>query len=108
MTIDEMLPFLDSWKTSHQEIDSALAKLGDAVGIDPQSPLVSAMFKAFDRHTKTLAELIGDQWHWLQWYEIDCDMGTKPMSASPATGVPLQLVESTHDLAVLIFESCAA
>ncbi len=107
MTPEEMIPFLDRWKKDHQDIDKVVTALGEIVGIEPTSPLLTTLFKSFDSHTAALSAMFRDQYEWLQWYEVDTDMGKHPQKASPKQDVPLRTIATTRDLAVLIYESRA-
>lgn len=86
MTTAEKLKLLQLWECHSRSLDSAWDSLSSLTGADLESPLGKAVYFVFDDYTKAVAQLLGDQGGWLQWWLYENDRGTKKWStAHPVT-----------------------
>lgn len=103
MTRDQILAHLQTWQQATAELDEQMDALAAIVGMQPESPLHEAVWKAWGHYTRTLAHLL-DAADWLDWYYFECAMGGKAMEASPYAGAPLRPIDSLEALAQIITE----
>lgn len=86
---------LEKWKKVVEELDTEVNKLIDVLHVDPESPLLSAIWKMQDAYTHAVADKLelGD---WLSWYHFDNDMGKKAYDAG--TKEEMRKIKSFEDL----------
>lgn len=101
MSIDAIVVRLEAWKQRHDALYTQLDALMSVLMADPGSPLLDAIYRVADADTKLVSELVGDTDEWLVWFEHECDLGRKPMKASPPGG-KLRMVRTVKQLATLI------
>jgi hypothetical protein len=86
MTTPEIIARLEAWATLQKAIAEqyeALQRLTDA---GPECALMKPIWKLWAAYTRAVSEQIGDTNEWLQWYELECDMGRKPMEVHSLGG----------------------
>lgn len=71
---------LRHWKQLHTGLFAAYGDLNKLTGAMTDSKLMSPVFAIWEAYTAAVSELIGDEAEWLQWYELECDMGKRPKS----------------------------
>ena len=79
MNSEQITKRLKHWKQRHAELLAVYNAMGQLTGADRYSTLFTPIFDIWTAYTVALSELIGDTAEWLQWYEIECDMGRSPM-----------------------------
>ncbi len=91
MNIDEIVQKLEPWKARHDALMAQYDALKALAGTPPDCALWAAIFDVWSAYTQAVSEQVGDDGEWLQWYELECDMGRKPMDAKSDTGVTLRV-----------------
>lgn len=81
MTKDEKLKLLEIWIKRFHAIQKAYDDAKALLGASPESPMVTAMYDAFQGYTDALGAQIGDQSNWLDWYLWDNDAGKRGFQA---------------------------
>ena len=99
----EILKRITDWQTAQKALTAKLDALTAIIDCQYDSPLLESMRAVADAHTKAVAELVGDTGGWLEWWELECWMGDKPMSASKSGG-KFRKVTNLKILAGLISE----
>lgn len=92
---------LELWKMKYVEFMDVYDAFNKLTGIMPDCELMKPVFAIWDSYTEAVAELVGDNYEWLKWYEYECDMGKDPKEAR----FPLCQwvdVKTIEDLAILI------
>ena len=77
----EKLKLLEVWQSRYLALDAAWDKFSAITKADCDSELGNAAYRLFDEYTKTLAQLLGDESDWLQWWIYDNAMGSKNWSS---------------------------
>ena len=62
----------------------------------PDCKLMRPVFEVWAAYTEAVGELIGDRFKWLQWYELECDMGKRPRVAVFQDGRELKVKTLRH------------
>lgn len=75
MNIDEIVRRLEWWKKRHTELEAQYQGFKALTDVSPDCPLFNMVFKLWDAYTVAVSEIIGDKDEWLNWYEMECDMG---------------------------------
>ena len=94
---------LGEWVRHHEAIEQMLFLIKTSIGLDPDGPLWETVWKLFDAYTGTLAVEVGDAYGWMEWYQLENDMGAKGSQAG-FDGV-LRQINTPADLYALIEES---
>ena len=85
MTAAEMMPLLKVWAERHAALSKQMDALAGIFGGTFDGPLFDAVWLTWDAYTDQLAQRIGDDANWLQWYCGDNDMGAKGLEGSSFT-----------------------
>lgn len=93
---------ITAWRDLKAVFVAQLDALTEVTAMAPEAPLRCAVFELWEAHTKLLAEQIGATHNWLEWYDLECQMGDRPMEASSRNDTPMLPVETPEDLARLI------
>ena len=101
MDAEQITKRLKCWKRRHAELMDVYDAMGQLTGADRYSTLFAPIFDIWTAYTGALSELIGDTAEWLQWYEIECDMGRAPMMVVLRDGREIK-VKTLRQLATLI------
>jgi len=80
LTKSEKLALLQKWKASYDRTEAVTDKLRELVN-DATGQLYDALWANFDDQTRTIGLILGDEAEWMNWYELECDMGRKPLEA---------------------------
>lgn len=92
---------LQAWaerqKALHQQTNALLA----VVGGDLESPLMRAVYDVWKGYSDAVSREIGDKCTWLEWFELECDMGRNPKTVRFLDGTEHE-VASLADLAFVI------
>ena len=99
LTKPEKLALLQKWKESYERTESVTDKLRELVN-DATGQLYDALWANFDDQTRTIGIILGDQGEWMNWYELECDMGRTPKLASRNGGY--YEIETLKDLLWII------
>lgn len=90
----------------HKNLDHAFESLGSSVGLNPDSPLFSAAWGAFDGYTRVVSDLIGDRGSWLSWHIYENDCGKNGMKV--VTSSEEFQIKTLDDLLRVIDLDCSA
>lgn len=101
MDAEQITKRLKCWKRRHAELMAVYNAMGKLTGADRYCTLFTPIFAIWTAYTVALSELIGDKAEWLQWYEIECDMGRAPMMVVLRDGREIK-VKTLRQLATLI------
>lgn len=102
MNKEQKLAALQNWQTAYKNLDAVFNSLKLALGVLCEGSLWDAVWFTFERYTEVLAELVGDDSGWLNWYCYENDMGAKGYRAG--YGENLRPIEDLDDLLWLIEE----
>ena len=80
LTKPEKLVLLQKWKASYDRTEAVTDKLRDLVN-DATGQLYDALWANFDDQTRTIGIILGDEGEFMNWYELECDMGKRPLEA---------------------------
>lgn len=75
MKAADIEPILATWMARHKDVEAQLEVLFEALHADPGSPLIEAIYRLMDEHTRAIARIVGDTDGWLSWYEHETDFG---------------------------------
>lgn len=95
---------LKLWKRRHAKLMSVYNAMSQLTGADRYSTLFELIFDLWTAYTVATSELIGDKEEWLQWYEIDCDMGRAPRMVVLLDGREIE-VKTLRQLAMVIINA---
>lgn len=95
------IEILREWQTKMQALEARMAELM-ALTSAVDSPLNEAIWAVQQAYTAAIAELVGDEELWLEWWWHECDLGNDPQQASSASGEPLAMIDTIEKLAALI------
>lgn len=96
MGVEQITKRLKCWKRRHAELMSVYNAMSQLTGADRYSTLFELIFDLWTAYTVATSELIGDKEEWLQWYEIDCDMGRAPADALHIATLAVQRYAEMH------------
>jgi hypothetical protein len=103
MTRKQMIPHLQRWESCQRQAEVAWSSLESVTGYtDSESPLGKAVWGTFADYTATLADLIGDNSGWLEWFHLENHMGSRGMEVSLSESGPVFAVRTIQDLARII------
>jgi hypothetical protein len=102
MKADDMMPLLTAWASRQRELTAQMEALFKVVGCS-DGPLFEVVWGAWNDYTETLSRLIGDDFHWLAWYEQENRMGANGLEVRSIGGRSMK-VRTLHQLAKLIAE----
>lgn len=83
MTHTEKLQLLAEWQARIQTADRLIEPVTEVLGLSPESPIHVAVWSLEGAYTRAVAQLVGDQANWLDWYASENDFGRKAMDAGP-------------------------
>ena len=92
---------LKHWKRLHTDLMWVYEAMSRLTGAMPDCKLMRPVFEVWAAYTEAVGKLIGDRCAWLQWYELECDMGKRPLVAVFPDGVERE-VRTLRNLAQLI------
>lgn len=101
MDAEQITKRLKCWKRRHAELMDVYDAMGQLTGADRYSTLFAPIFDIWTAYTVATSELIGDKAEWLQWYEVECDMGRAPMMVDLSDGREIE-VKTLRQLATVI------
>lgn len=77
MTSAEKLEILKKWQATVTKVDETCDALQNVLKLDIESPLMTLNYDLEYAYTTAVAQLVGDEGDWLNWYRWDNDMGRK-------------------------------
>jgi hypothetical protein len=78
---ENTLTLLGDWQKHHAVVEKMMNSIKTSIGLDPEGPMFDAVWKLFDAYTGALTVEIGDASGWMEWYQLENDMGAKGMAA---------------------------
>ena len=96
MELDQIEERLKHWKRRQNELMAAYGDLAKLTSAMPDCKLLRPVFDVWTAYTVAVSELIGDRDEWLQWYELECDMGKRPKAVAFADGRELEVKTLRH------------
>ena len=102
--IDGMEQAVRTWHATAKATGEAVDELNNVIGCSPESPLSQAIYAMVIAYTDAVQDAhgLGD---WLNWYWLECEMGTEPLSASIGDE-PLREIATVEDLIALCARHC--
>jgi len=100
----EITKILETWAEQIRETEDQLADLRSLLGAHPESPLVSAVLRLQRAYTDLVAERVGDNADWLNWYWQECRLGQGSCSVELDTPPVRRAIRSTDALAQLLLD----
>jgi len=76
MDSESKLALLTEWQAIVQAQESALEALDAALGYS-DGPLRQSYHTMQESYTRAIAQLVGDQGEWLEWFAYENDMGKR-------------------------------
>lgn len=92
---------LEFWAQRITAINTQYAALSAITGPGVGSPLWDAIFSTQNAYTVAVSELVGDECEWLNYYQLDCEMGKRPREVKLPSGNAITL-KTLRDLARVI------
>ena len=102
----DTLQILGQWQAQHDRVTSLMNGASTAFGLLPEGPLFETVWGLWSQYTAAIAQLIGDDGDWLEWYFLENDMGDKKGMRAGYDGT-LRDIDSLADLYWLIAQSRA-
>ena len=104
MDVEQIIKRLKCWKRRHAELMAVYNAMSQLTGTDRYSTLFEPIFDIWTAYTVAMSELIGDKEEWLQWYEIECEMGRAHMMVVLRDGREIE-VKTLRQLARVIINA---
>lgn len=104
MTPSQRRQLLNTWHTHHEAIEALFADLSQPLGCLAETPLFETVWQCFEAYTKTVEELVGDDYDTLTWFYLENDMGRKGMEAGYRDD--MRPIKTLDDLIWLIDLEC--
>jgi len=101
MSIDEIVKRLEAWKQRHDAMMEQYEALRTLTDAPPECRMFRPVFDVWMAYTVAVSEIVGDKDEWLQWYELECDMGRNPKEAHSDAGTVVR-VKTLRQLARVI------
>jgi hypothetical protein len=101
MPIDEIVIRLEAWAKRREALHAQYKELEALTGAHCECELLKPVWSIWGAYTVAVSELVGDQNEWLQWYELECDMGRKPKEVTSLGGKTVK-VRTLRQLARVI------
>ena len=92
---------LQAWAERQKALRQQTEALLAVVGGDLESPLMRAVYDVWKGYSDAVSREIGDKCTWLEWFELECDMGARPKTVRFVDGTELE-VANLADLAFVI------
>ena len=93
---------LGGWFAMFLRIEATYADLRRAFGATPESEVVSVMYDAHTEYTKLVAETVGDDGGWLEWYLWENGGGEKQLEAQAPGWRKARKIKNLKDLEAII------
>lgn len=95
-----MIEALQTWESTWKELLKQCDALSCLTGAEFAGPLFDAIFKLASEYTKAVAEIVGDDDEWMEWYEMDNEFGRRGFEAG--RNGELRKISCVEDLLWLI------
>lgn len=99
----DVLAILRPWHERTVELQrqwDALEALVGAASAD--HPFATSIWKMHEAYTRAIAEKVGDDGEWLDWWHYECNLGQTPKEAYRALGTKALRVSTLERLATVI------
>ena len=101
MQLDDIVKRLEAWAMRQRELTVQYEALRALTNAGSDCALLKPVWSVWGAYTVAVSELVGDTNEWLQWYELECDMGRKPMEVTSLGGKTIK-VRTLRQLARVI------
>jgi hypothetical protein len=101
MPIDQIVLRLEAWADRQRKLTAQYEALKALTGADCECELLKPVWSVWSAYTVAVSELVGDNNEWLQWYELECDMGRRPREVTSLGGKTIK-VRTLRQLARVI------
>ena len=91
MARDQKLQKLQAWAALHAKTEAIDEQIEAIFGTQADTPFSLGLWTPFDAYQREIAEQIGDDASWLDWYRFDCEMGNKAMEAVSWAGKSIKV-----------------
>ena len=91
MKQNEIIQRLKVWQERSKELDAQWEAFAAVTGAHIEGPLANAIYRLGGEYTKAVAELVGDQGEWLDYFQYECEFGAKPKWVHSSDGVQVML-----------------
>jgi hypothetical protein len=98
---DRIVMRLDAWATRQRLLTAQYEALQALTSADCECALLKPVWDVWSAYTVAVSELVGDKNDWLQWYELECDMGRAPKEVTTLGGRTVK-VKTIRQLARVI------
>ena len=101
MDIDQIVTRLEAWAKRQAQFAGQLENFRALTGAMPDCALLLPMYDVWSAYTVAVSELVGDNNEWLSWFELECEMGRRPMTVKSLGGKEVK-VRTLRQLARVI------
>lgn len=96
---ENSLALLTDWHRHYQCVDALLNDIKASMGLNPEGRLFETVWKLFDAYSATLGVELGDYYGWLEWFQVENDMGAKGLEAGYDNSTkPILTLEDLYEL----------
>lgn len=103
MPIDEIVKRLEAWADRGRKLHAKFDALHALTGADYDSALLAPVWSVWSAYSVAVSELVGDKNEWLQWYEMECDMGRNPKEVTSIGGKTIKVRTVRHLARVIAY-----
>lgn len=86
MQVGNIVTRLEAWAERQRLLDAQIDRLRALTGAPPDCDLLTPIYDVWGAYTVAVSELVGDDNEWLSWFELECEMGRRPMTAQSLGG----------------------
>ena len=91
------------WHERVADVEKQIDALKELTGLSPESPLHASVMLMAHAYTLTVEGVLArDNVCWLEWWWLECNLGSTPRAASPSNDTPLRVIATIDDLVLLV------
>ena len=96
-----IVPMLTAWQQRYTDWKAQYDALHALTKCGPEAPIALAMGRMWDGYTNAVAQIVGDESEWLDWYCWENEMGAKGLEVTSTSGKTIK-VRNVQQLARVI------
>jgi len=98
----EKLVLLKEWEDNYKDIINLYDSLYEMYNCSPESKAVKVIFETFEKYTRSVSIIVGDEFDWLEWYIYDNECGKKGLQAKASSWKKERKIKNVKDLLDII------
>lgn len=102
--INQIIPKLEAWAFHVKRVNAIYTAMEAVTGSIPDAPIWEAVWGMENAYTDAVSDLVGDEFEWLSYYHLVCEMGKKPREVKLPSGKTIT-IKTLRDLARVICET---